>query len=140
MTDQNNLVDLMDGYFRLYAPILTGLLRDFPKVHGVKTCIGRSEPLAYPTNAEGQGYSLPPFEKRAKRELAMLVEATFALQKSCPVTDGRDESQSPPCDLETSCPSTSTSMTASEASTSTVSDSARLTRSKPTFCFPSRRF
>ena len=91
MTDQNNLVDLMDGYFRLYAPILTGLLRDFPKVHGVKTCIGRSEPLAYPTNAEGQGYSLPPFEKRAKRELAMLVEATFALQKSCPVTDGRDD-------------------------------------------------
>jgi hypothetical protein len=91
MTSQNNLVDLMDSYFRLYASILTGLLRDFPEVHGVKTCIGRTEPLAYPTNTEGQGYPLPPFEDRAKRELASLVEATFALQRSCPVTDGRDE-------------------------------------------------
>ncbi|MCV9963580.1 hypothetical protein OIU34_16880 [Pararhizobium sp. BT-229] len=72
-----NLVDLMDGYFRLYAPIVSKLLEDYPEAHGVHTFIGRDDPTAIPTNEQGQGYGLKSFEKRASKELGKLVQQTM---------------------------------------------------------------
>lgn len=86
-----NLVDLMDGFFRLYAPIVRKLLEDYPKAHGVHTFIGRDDPTAIPENAEGQGYGLKSFEKRASKELGKLVQQTMDLQESCPITKGKHE-------------------------------------------------
>jgi hypothetical protein len=86
-----NLPQLMDDYFRLYAPVYAQLLQEFPKVHGLSGCIGRDEPIAYPTDEEQRGYRLEKFETRAAKQLEKLVDLTMELQNSCEVTAGQHE-------------------------------------------------
>lgn len=86
-----NLIDLIDGYIRLYGPVFAKLMDDYPDVAGIGACIGRDKPVACPTDDEGTWYGMPEFEARAGADLAPLVEATKALQASCSVTVGRRE-------------------------------------------------
>jgi hypothetical protein len=90
-TKRRNLVDLMDCYFRLYAPVLTRLLQDFPKASGIETFIGRDDPSALFTDGDENNLSSKTFDKKAAKLLTPLVEATMALQSSCRITEGRDE-------------------------------------------------
>lgn len=88
---RRNLPELMDDYFRLYAPIFVRLLQESPKAKGISSFIGRDEPSALLSNAQGQGYSTKAFERKASKLLSPLVDTTMALQASCRVTAGRRE-------------------------------------------------
>lgn len=89
--ERRNLVDLMDSYFRLYAPVLTPLLQQFPKAHGISTFIGREKPEALLEDADGHSYSSKSLDRKVAKLLTPLVDDTMKLQRSCRITENRDE-------------------------------------------------
>jgi hypothetical protein len=86
-----NVPELMDDYFRLYAPAFMELLQEDPKATGVSGFIGRDDPSALLTSETSRGYASRAFEDKSRRLLTPLVDATMALQNSCSITRGRDE-------------------------------------------------
>lgn len=90
-TPARNIPELMDDYFRLYAPVFLELLEEDPKATGVSGFIGRDNPSALLTSEASRGYASRAFDDKSRRLLAPLVEATMSLQNSCSITRGRDE-------------------------------------------------
>jgi hypothetical protein len=86
-----NIPELMDAYFRLYAPAFLELLQEDPKATGVSAFIGRDDPSALLTSEVSRGYASRAFEDKSRRLLTPLVEATMTLQDSCSITRRREE-------------------------------------------------
>jgi hypothetical protein len=86
-----NLVDLLDGFTRLYVPAIRTLMLEFPSTAGVRTAVGRREPVAFAQDSCGRGYGDAAFEACARELFAELVDETFDLLGRCNATSARSE-------------------------------------------------
>lgn len=85
-----NIVDLLDGHIRLYAPIMMQLLNEFPEVTRAYNFIGRDNPSALAQMQHDDrfiGYRVDGFEERSAELMQPMVKETLALQKRCKATN-----------------------------------------------------
>lgn len=93
-----NLVDLLDGALKHYAPLLAKLMETH-QVHGITVFIGRDSPDILAKDENGDLYKDRKLQQNAMPALLQLVEPTYLLLDECRITQDTRSTDREPLNL-----------------------------------------